>query len=84
MRKTGFWEEEMEQILLDLRPLAMLSTVIYACIGMALFAGALFIIQKVTPFSIRKEIEEDQNTALALIIGSVFIAMAIIIQAAMR
>jgi uncharacterized membrane protein YjfL (UPF0719 family) len=74
----------MEQILLDLRPLAMLSTVIYACIGMALFAGALFIIQKVTPFSIRKEIEEDQNTALALIIGSVFIAMAIIIQAAMR
>ncbi len=84
MRKTGLREEEMDQILIDLRPLAMLSTVIYTCIGMALFAAALFIIQKVTPFSIRKEIEEDQNTALALIIGAVFIAMAIIIQAAMR
>ena len=74
----------MEQVLTDLRPLAMLSTVIYACIGMALFAAALFIMQKVTPFSIRKEIEEDQNTALAIIIGAVFISMAIIIQAAMR
>ncbi len=74
----------MEQILIDLRPLAMLSTVIYSCLGMALFAGALFIMQKVAPFSIRKEIEQDQNTALAVIIGSVFVSMAIIIQAAIR
>jgi putative membrane protein len=74
----------MDQILHDLRPLAMLSTLIYSMLGLALFAVALFIIQKVTPFSLRKEIEEDQNTALAIIVGSVFIALAIIIQAAMR
>jgi putative membrane protein len=34
------------------------------------------------PFSLRKEIEEDQNTALAIIIGSVIIGMSIIIAAA--
>ncbi len=74
----------MEQILIDLRPLAMLSTVIYACIGMALFGGALFVIQKVTPFSIRKEIEDDQNIALGIILGAVVIGLSIIIAASIH
>lgn len=74
----------MEALLRELKPLGMLSTLVYAALGMAIFAIALFIMDKVTPFSLRKEIEEDQNTALAIIMGSVFIALAIIIQAAMR
>jgi uncharacterized membrane protein YjfL (UPF0719 family) len=73
----------MEQMY-HLNPMAILSTVVYALIGLAVFALAMFIMQKVSPFSIEKEIEKDQNTALAIIIGSVFIALAIIIQAAMR
>jgi len=64
--------------------MAVLSTLVYALIGLGVFAVALFIMQKVTPFSIGKEIEQDQNTALAIIIGSVFISLAIIIQAAIR
>ncbi|HEX3584328.1 MAG TPA: DUF350 domain-containing protein, partial [Thermoanaerobaculia bacterium] len=32
-----------------------------------------------TPFSIRKEIEEDQNISLAILIGSVMLGLAIII-----
>lgn len=67
-----------------LNVMSMLSTVIYALIGLGVFALALFIMQKVTPFSIEKEIQDDQNIALAIIIGSVFISLAIIIQAAMR
>jgi uncharacterized membrane protein YjfL (UPF0719 family) len=74
----------MEQFWHDLKPLAMLSTVIYSVIGLLVFAAALWIMDKVTPFSIQKEIEQDQNTALAIIMGSVFISLAIIIQAAMR
>ena len=63
---------------------AILSTVVYAVIGLVVFAAAMFIMQRISPFSIRKEIEVDQNTALAIIMGSVFIALAIIIQAAIR
>jgi len=74
----------MEQIWVDLKPIHILSSVVYACLGLAVFAIALLIMQKVSPFSIRKEIEHDQNTALAIIMGSVFIALAIIIQAAIR
>ena len=57
-------------------------TLIYVPLGVLMFALAFWLISKITPFSIRKEIEEDQNTSLAILIGSVFIAIAIIIAAA--
>ncbi|MBI4964505.1 MAG: DUF350 domain-containing protein [Desulfomonile tiedjei] len=74
----------MEQGSYHLALWPVLSTVVYSVIGLGVFAIALFIMQKVTPFSIGKEIEQDQNIALAIIIGSVFISLAIIIQAAIR
>ncbi len=74
----------MESIYHDLRPMVMLSVLIYSLIGFIIFLLALFIMDKLAPFSMQKEIEDDQNTALAIIMGSVFIALAIIIQAAMR
>jgi putative membrane protein len=74
----------MENFALHLNLGGVVSTVTYSVVGLLLFALALFVMVKVAPFSIRKEIEEDQNTALGIIIGSVFIAMAIIIQAAIR
>ena len=56
----------------------------YSVIGLAVFGLAFLLMVKISPFSIRKEIEKDQNVALAIIVGSVFISLAIIIQAAMR
>jgi putative membrane protein len=56
----------------------------FVFLGLLLFAIAFLIIVKVSPFSIRKEIETDQNTSLAIIIGSVFIGIALIISAAIR
>ena len=74
----------MENLGYHLNLVAILSTVVYAIIGLLVFAVAMFIMQRVSPFSIRKEIEVDQNIALAIIMGSIFIALAIIIQSAMR
>ncbi|MBM4359802.1 MAG: DUF350 domain-containing protein [Deltaproteobacteria bacterium] len=53
-------------------------------IGLVAFLLAFFIMTKVSPFSIRKEIEEDQNIALGIIVGSVIIGLAIIIAAAIQ
>ena len=55
---------------------------IYTVIGLILFGLAFFIMGKATPFSLRKEIEEDQNVALAIVIASVIIGIALIIVAA--
>ena len=42
------------------------------------------IFNKLMPFSVRKEIEEDQNTSLGIIIGSFLIGLAMIIAAAIH
>lgn len=59
----------------------LLMTSAYALLGLLVFALIFFIVVKLSPFSIRKEIEVDQNTSLAILVGSVFIGVAIIIAA---
>ena len=66
----------------SLTPGVLLSSGIYTLIGIALFGLSLWLVTIVSPFSIRKEIEEDQNTALGIMIGSMFIGISIIIAAA--
>ncbi len=60
----------------------LVSAAAFAVLGMALFGLAWVIVVRVSPFSIRKEIEEDQNTALGIILGSLIIGISIIIAAA--
>ena len=60
----------------------LLATLLYSAVGIAVFAVALALMVAVAPFSIRKEIEEDQNTSLGVLMGSVMIGLAIIIAAA--
>jgi len=60
---------------------AIANVAIYTVIGLILFGLAFFIMGKATPFSLRKEIEEDQNVALAIVIASVIIGIAMIIVA---
>lgn len=66
----------------DVHIQALIWTVIYVVLGVLIFMASFWLITKVTPFSIRKEIEDDQNTALGVIIGAVIIGLAIIIAAA--
>ncbi|MGI8788161.1 MAG: DUF350 domain-containing protein [Pyrinomonadaceae bacterium] len=65
----------------DLLPV-LLTTIIFVVIGLVVFAAAFFVIVRVVPFSVKKEIEEDQNTSLAILIGSMIIGISIIIAAA--
>jgi len=74
----------MEGLFTDLQLGPMLATLVYSFVGIIIFIVAFFVMEKLTPFSIRKEIEEDQNVALGIILGSVFIALAIIISSAIR
>lgn len=59
----------------------LVGTVFYTLIGVILMWGCWKVLDWITPFSIVKEIEEDQNVALAILIGSIFLALSIIIAA---
>jgi len=62
----------------------ILASLVFSAIGLVLFGLAFLIMSKVTPFSIRKELEEDQNSALAIVIASIIIGIALIVSAAMH
>jgi uncharacterized membrane protein YjfL (UPF0719 family) len=62
----------------------VIASLVYSLVGIAVFALSFLVMKAVTPFSIRKEIEEDQNTALAIVIGSVILGISFIISAAIH
>ena len=59
-------------------------TFLYALLGIFVFGIAFWTMTKIAPFSIRKEIEHDQNTALGIVIGSVILGLSLIISAAIK
>jgi putative membrane protein len=62
----------------------IIQTLVFTAIGLILFGLAFWIMDKVTPFSLRKELEEDHNTALAIVLASVIIGIALIVSAAIH
>ncbi|MEO8380370.1 MAG: DUF350 domain-containing protein [Acidobacteriota bacterium] len=61
-----------------------LVTVVYTVFGLVVFGLAYWVMVKASPFSIRKEIEEDQNTAVAILMAAVILGLAIIIAAVLH
>jgi putative membrane protein len=63
---------------------AVVSSAVFAGIGLVVFGIAFWIMTRVAPFSVKKEIEEDQNVALGVIMAGVIIGVALIIAAAIH
>ncbi len=62
----------------------LVTALIFVLLGLIIFAIAFFVLDKFLPYSVHKEIEEDHNTALGIIIGAMLIGIAIIIAAAIH
>ncbi|HEY0367563.1 MAG TPA: DUF350 domain-containing protein [Pyrinomonadaceae bacterium] len=67
----------------SLLPLVV-TTIVFVILGLIVFALAFLVIAKASPFSVRKEIEDDQNVALAIVIAAVILGSALIIAAAVH
>lgn len=63
---------------------ALVASILFSLVGILIFALAFFVIARIAPFSLRKEIEEDQNTALGILLGSIIIGLSLIISAAIH
>jgi putative membrane protein len=63
---------------------ALLNALIYSVLGILIFVIAFLIIDKMTPYHLWKEIVEDKNVALAILVGALSIGMCIIIAAAVH
>lgn len=74
----------MEKLFADVQIGQVVSTVVYCLIGVVVFVLAYLLIEKISPFSVKKEISQDHNTALGVMIGAVIIGLALIISAAIH
>jgi putative membrane protein len=65
-------------------PRQIVITIVFTTIGLIFFGLAFWIIVKISPTSIQQEIEGKQNSALAIVIASVIIGIALIVAAAIH
>ena len=60
----------------------LIAAAVFAVMGLIIFGASVWVLSRCLPFSLRKELEEDQNVAVGVIIGAMMIGVAIIIAAA--
>ena len=67
-----------------LKPGIIAGSILYALIGVGIFWITFVIIDKITPYDLWSEIVEKKNVALAIVVGSMCIAIGLIVAAAVH
>jgi putative membrane protein len=62
----------------------VIAAVVFAVLGISVFLLTFVIIDRLTPYTLWREIIDEHNTALAVLIGSIALGMSIIIAAAIH
>jgi uncharacterized membrane protein YjfL (UPF0719 family) len=68
----------------EFHPGYLLNAAVYAALGIIIFVVAFAILDWLTPYALWKEIVEEKNLALAVLVGAMSIGMCIIIAAAVH
>ena len=64
-----------------IRAAEMVSTLVYTGLGVSLLYVCWLVLDMLTPFSLAKSIEGDRNVAVAIVVASIFVSIAIVIAA---
>ncbi|MEP7295684.1 MAG: DUF350 domain-containing protein [Burkholderiales bacterium] len=67
-----------------MKPGIIVGSIMFALIGVAIFWITFVIIDKLTPYDLWGEIIEKKNVALAIVVGSMCIAIGMIVAAAVH
>ena len=62
----------------------LISTVVYSILGFILFILAMYVVEKITPFSVTKKVVQEGNNAVAIVVASMVIAMGLIVASAIH
>ena len=68
----------------EFHPGYILNALVYSALGILIFVAAFVLIDRLTPYHLWKEIVQEHNTALAILIGAMSIGMCVIIAAAIH
>ena len=62
----------------------IIASVVYSVLGIVILVAAFWIIEKITPENLYKEILEKHNVALAIVCAAFIIAVAIIVSSSIH
>ncbi|HRJ51130.1 MAG TPA: DUF350 domain-containing protein [Candidatus Thiothrix moscowensis] len=62
----------------------IISSLVYGLIGMGLFVFTIFVLEWIRPFPLEKKIVDENNTAVAIVVAAVIIALGMIYSSAIR
>jgi putative membrane protein len=68
----------------EFHPGFVLNALVYAVLGILIFVLSFAILDKMTPYALWKEIVEEKNVALAILVGAMSVGMCIIIASAVH
>ena len=63
---------------------ALASSIIFSLLGVVIFWLSFVAIDRLTPYDLWKEISQDRNVALAIIVGAMSLGICTIIAAAIH
>lgn len=55
------------------------ASLLFSVIGILVFVAGFFVVRKLMPFDVHKELEVDQNTAVGLVVASFILGLAFIV-----
>lgn len=58
---------------------SFIATIFYAAVGIVMMGVAFKLYDMITPFDLNKELEEDKNIAVGIVIASVILGISIIV-----
>ena len=67
-----------------LKPAVFFGSILYALIGVLVFLICFVIVDKLTPYRLWNQIVDEKNVALAIVVGSIAIAIGLIVAAAIH
>jgi uncharacterized membrane protein YjfL (UPF0719 family) len=62
----------------------LLNSLLYSLMGVALFWISFLIIDKLTPYDLWKEIIEEKNVSLAIVVGAMCLGISLIVASAIH
>ena len=59
----------------------LIAATVFSIVGIVVFLACLVLMEKLTPFSIIREIGEEHNVAVSIVVGAIVLGISVIIAA---
>jgi putative membrane protein len=67
-----------------INPKYVVNSLLFSLMGVAIFWIAFIVIDKITPYDLWREIVQEKNVALAIVVGAMCLAIGLIVAASVH